>query len=90
MSQGPLPWVAAAAMMGVAMVAKDEDFAVMLIVQYVTYLMISELCNLTVGQIIRSLQGSDELWTLPLGPQEELKAFKTVEFDESVLQDDHL
>ena len=37
MSRGPLPWAAAAGMMGVAMVAKDEDFAVMLIVQCVVF-----------------------------------------------------
>ena len=33
-------------MMGVAMVAKDEEFSVMLVVQYVAYLRPSELCDL--------------------------------------------
>ena len=51
-SQSPLPWVAAAAMMGVAMVAKHEEFAVILLVQYVAYLRPSELCNLTVGSFV--------------------------------------
>ena len=37
MSRGPRPWVAAAAMMGVTTVAKDEEFAVMLVAQYVAY-----------------------------------------------------
>ena len=88
---GPLPWVAAAAMMGVAMVAKDEeDFAVMLILQYVAYLRPSELCNLTVGQVFQPLQGSGEQCALLSAPQEELKALKTAEFDESVLLDGHL
>ena len=44
-SRGRLPRVAAAAMIGVAMVTKDEEFAVMLIVQYVAYLSPSELCK---------------------------------------------
>ena len=77
-------------MMGVAMVAKDEDFAVMFMVQYVAYLMFSELCNLTVGQVIWPLQGSGEQCALTSAPQEELKAFKKAEFDESVLLDGHL
>ena len=77
-------------MMGVAMVVKDEDFAVMLIVQYVAFLKSSELCNPTVGQVIWPLQGSDEQWTLLSVPQEELNALKTAEFDESVLLDGHL
>ena len=42
MSRGPLPWVAAAAMMGVAIAAKDDEFAVMLVIQYVAYLRPSE------------------------------------------------
>ena len=79
MSRGPVPWVAAAAMMGVAMVAKNEEFAVMLVVQYVAYLRPSELCNLTVGQVIRPLQGSGAS-SLP----EEVKDSKTGELDESV------
>ena len=57
-SRGPLPCVAAAAMMGVAMATKDEEFAVMLVVQYVAYFRPSELCNRTAGQVIRPLQGS--------------------------------
>ena len=43
--------------MGVALVAKDEEFGVILVVQYVAYLRCSELCNLTAGQVIRPLQG---------------------------------
>ena len=91
MTWGPLPWVAAAAMMGVAMVAKDEEFAVMLIVQFVVFLRPSEFCNLTVGQVIRPQQGSGaSSWALLLAPEEELKASKAVEFGESVLLDGHL
>ena len=91
MSLGPVPWAAAAAMMGVQLVAKDEEFAVMLVVQHVAYLRPSELCNLTAGQVIRPLQGSAaSSWALLLAPQEELKASKTAEFDESVLLDGHL
>ena len=90
MSRGPLPWVTAAAMMGVALVAKDEEFAVVLAVQHVAYLRPSELCNLTAGQVIRPLQGSGaSSWALLLAPQEELKGSKTAEFDESVLLDGH-
>ena len=63
----------------------------MLIVQYVAYLRPSELCNLTAGQVIRPLQGSGaSSWALLLAPQEELKASKTADFDESVLLDGHL
>ena len=91
MSRGPLLWVNAAAMMGVAMATKDEEFAVMLVVQYVAYLRPSELCNLTAGQVIRPLQGSGaSSWALLLAPQEDLKASETAEFDESVLLDGHL
>ena len=39
----------------VAMAAKDEDFAVMLVIQFGAYLRPSELCNLTAGQVIRHL-----------------------------------
>ena len=89
MSRGFLAWVAAAAMMGVAMAAKDEEFAVMLVIQYVAYLRPSELCNLTAGQVIRLLKESGiDSWALLLAPQEELKTSKTGEFDESVLLDD--
>ena len=91
MSRGPLPWVAAAAMMGVAMAGKDEEFAVMLVVQYVPHLRPSELCNLTAGQVIRPLQESGaSSWALLLAPQEELKTSKTGEFQESVLLERHL
>ena len=78
-------------MMGVAMVAKDEEFVVMLVVQYVAYLRPSELCNLTTGQVIRPLQVSGaSSWALLSALQEELKASKTGEFNESVLLDGHL
>ena len=40
-------------MMEVAMAARDEEFAVMLVVQNVAHLRTSDLCNLTAGQIIR-------------------------------------
>ena len=77
MCRGPVPWVSAAAMMGVAMVAKDEECAVMLAIQYMAYLRPSALCNLTVGQVIRLLQ---ELGTssraLQLARQEELEGFE--------------
>ena len=63
----------------------------MLIVQHVAYLRPSELCNLTVGQVIRPLQGSGaSSWAPLLAPQEELKVSKTAESDESVLLDEHL
>ena len=45
-------------MMGVAMAVKDEEFAVMLVVQYVAYSRPSELRNLTAGQVIRPLRES--------------------------------
>ena len=91
MSRDRLPLVTAAAMMGVVMMTKDEEFAVMLTVQYVTYLRPIGLCKLTTGQVNRPLQGSGtSSWTLLLAPQEELKASKTVEFDEGFLLDDHL
>ena len=45
-------------MMGVALVAKDEEFAVVLVIQYVAFLRPSEMSNLTAGQVIRHLQGS--------------------------------
>ena len=57
-SQNPLAKVAAAGMMKVAMVTKDENFAVMLVARYLASLKPSELCNLTVGEVIRPLQGS--------------------------------
>ena len=80
MSRGPLPLVAAAAMMGVAMVAKEEEFAVMLVVQYAAYLRPSELCTLTAGHVIRPLQGSGaSSWALLFAPQEEFKVSKTAE-----------
>ena len=88
---GALPLVAAAAMMGTAMVAKDEEFAVMLAVRYVAYLRPSELCSLTTGQVTRPLWGSEtRCWALLLAPQEDLKAAKTAEFDESILLDGEL
>ena len=91
MSRCPILWVNAAAMMGVAMATKDEEFAVMLVVQNVAYLRPSELCNLTAGQVIRPLQGSGaSSWAFLLAPQEDLKASETAEFDESVLLDGHL
>ena len=76
---------------GVAVAAKAEKFAVMLVVQYVTQLRPSELCNLTAGQVIRPHQESGaSSWALLLAPPEELKTSKTCEFDESVLLDGHL
>ena len=49
------------------------------------------MCNLTVGQVIRPLQGSGaSSWALLLALLEEMKASKTGEFDESVLLDGHL
>ena len=91
LSRGPLPRVAAAAMMGVALVAKDEEFAVVLVIQYVAFLRPSEMSNLTAGQVIRHLQGSGaSSWALLLAPQDELKASKTAKFSESVLLDGHL
>ena len=42
--------------MGVAMAAKDEEFAVMLVIQFVAHFRPSELCNLTAGQVIRPLK----------------------------------
>ena len=91
MSRGPLPWVAAAAMMGVAMVTKDKEFAVLFVVQYVACLRPSDMCNLTAGQVTRPLQGSvASSWALLLALQEELKDSKTAEFDESALLDGHL
>ena len=91
MPWSPLPWVAAAATTGVALVAKDEEFAVMLVVQYVAHLRPSELCNLTAGQVIRPLQESGaSSWGLLLAPQEDLKASKAAEFDDNVLLDGHL
>ena len=76
MSRGPVPWVAAAAMLGVAMVAKDEC-AVMLAIKYMAYLRPSELCNLTVGQVIRLLHwlGTSSR-ALLLAPQEELEGLE--------------
>ena len=51
----------------------------------------SELCNLTVGQVIHPLQGSGaSSWALPSALLEEVKASKTGKFDESVLFDGHL
>ena len=77
--------------MGMAMAAEDEEFAVMLVIQYVAYLRPSELCNLTAGQVIRPLKESGaDSWTLLLAPQEQLKTSKTGEFDESVFLDGHL
>ena len=62
-----------------------------LVVQYVAYLRPSELYNLTAGQVFRPLHRSGaSSWALFLAPQEELKASKTAEFDESVLLDGHL
>ena len=88
MSRGPLPWVAAATMRGVAMVAKDEEF---LAVQYVAYLKPSMLFKLTVGQVIRPLQGSGaSCCALHLALLEKVKTSKTGEFEESVLLDGHL
>ena len=76
--------------MGVVLVTKDEEFAVMLVIQYVAYLRPSELCNLTAGQLVRPLEGSGaSSWALLLTPQE-LKVSKTAELDESVLLDGHL
>ena len=40
-------------MTGTAMVAKDEEFAVMFAVQYVAYLRPNELCSLAMGQVNR-------------------------------------
>ena len=75
-------------MMGVAMVAKDEEF---LVIQYVAYLRPSELCNLMVGQVIRPLQLSGaSSWAVLLALMEEVTASKTGEFDESVLLDGYL
>ena len=90
MSRGPLPWVAAAAMMGVATAAKDEEFAMKLVTQYVAYLRPSDLCNLTAGQVIHPKESGAANWALLLAPHEELKTSKTGEFDESVLLDGHL
>ena len=57
LSRGPLPWATSAAMTGVAMVAKDEEFAVMLVVQYVARSRPSELRDLVrSGQVIRPLR----------------------------------
>ena len=76
---------------GTAMVAKDEEFFVMLAAQCVAYLRPSELCSLTTGQVIRPLWGSGtRCWALLLAPQEDLKAAKTAEFDESILLDGEL
>ena len=91
MCRGPLPWVAAAATMEVATAAKDEEFAVMLVIQHVGYLRPSELINLTAGQVIRPLKESGaDSWARLLAPQEESKISKTGEFDDSVLLDGHL
>ena len=74
-----------------ALVAKDEEFVVMLEVQYVAYLRPSDLCNLTAGQVIRPLQGSGaSSCALLLAPQEELEASKTAESNASVLLAGHL
>ena len=73
------------------MVAKDEEFVVVLAVQYVAYLRPIELCSLTTGQVIRPRWGSGtRCWALLLAPQEDLKASKTAEFDESILLDREL
>ena len=61
-------------MMGVAMAAKDEEFAVMLVIQYVAYVRPTELCNLTAGHVIRPIKESGaDSWALLLALQEELK-----------------
>ena len=87
-------WVAVAPMMGTAMVARDEEFAVMLAVQHVACLRPSELCTSTAGQVIWPLRRSGTpSWALllaPLGSQEDLKASKTAGFDESILLDGKL
>ena len=76
---------------GVAVASRDEEFAVMLVIQYVAYLRPSELCNLTAGQVIRPLKESGaSRRALLLAPKEELKTSKTGECDESVLLDGHL
>ena len=71
------------------MVAKDEEFAVMLAVQHVACSRPSELCDLTVGQVIRPLQGASS-WATLLTLLKEVKASKTGEFDQNVLLDGHL
>ena len=59
------------------MVAKDEKIAVMLAIQYVAYLRPSELCNLTVGQVIRPLRGlGASSRALLLAPREELEGLE--------------
>ena len=71
-----------AAMTCLAMVAKDEEFAVMIVVQYVACSRPSELRDLTVGQLIRPLQGSGaSSWAILLTLLEEVKASNTGEFD---------
>ena len=74
-------------MTGVAMVAKEEEFAVMLVVQYVACLRPSELCDLMVGQVIRPLQGSGASSWAILTILEEVKASNLGEFDQNVLLD---
>ena len=88
---GPLPRVTTAAMTSVAMVAKEEEFAVMFVVQYVACSRPSELCDLTVGQVIRPLQGSGaSSWAILLTLLEEVKASNTGELDLNDLSDGHL
>ena len=92
MSRGPLPWVAAAAMMGTAMVARDEKFAVLLAVQYVAYLRPSELWSSTTGQAIylaSSGIGHTQL-SSPLGSPGRLKASQIAQFHESISLDGKL
>ena len=76
--------------MGVAKVSNDEEFAVF-VAQFVAKLEAQRIMQSDASQVIRPLQESGaSSWALLLAPQEELKASKTTEFNESVLLDGHL
>ena len=68
------------------MVVKDEEFAVMLVVQYVTYSSPSQLCN----RISPRQESGTSSWALHPQLLEEVEASKTEEFGEDVLLDGHL